>query len=163
MCRCCCHDIVSMPIFSITYFFGVVVVVPVVILLFSLPLLLSAPHNILFFCYTDGWIDGMCMNWRASKNEMAIQVPKEICFSAQRTISCVFVRPHIAKHKNSLRCYNRDKSHLIIIVMCSNGKIRDQMREQKREHFSIEHTDTQLTSICATAQNEQAKICSNIA
>lgn len=92
---------------------------------------------------------------------MAIQVPNEICFSAQRTISCVFVRPHIAKHKNSLRCYNRDKSHLIIIVMCFNVKIRIQMREQKREHFplnSYTHRDTHLTSICAMAQNERAKI-----
>lgn len=82
-------------------------------------------------------MDGMCMNWRASRNKMAIQVPNEICFSAQRTISCVFVRPHIAKHKNSLRCYNRDKSHLIIIVMCSNVKIRIEIREQKREHFPL--------------------------
>ena len=56
MCLCCCHDIVSMLKFSITYFFGVVVV-PVVILLLSLPLLLSAPHNILFFCYSDGWME----------------------------------------------------------------------------------------------------------
>lgn len=91
---CCFHDIVSLLIQYYIFFVAATATTAVVFLLFASLLLLSAPLISPYLLLCERTNERMYMNWRASKNKMAIQVPNEICFSAQRTISCVFIRSY---------------------------------------------------------------------